>query len=70
VIASPRDGDVGAVLGMGFPPFLGGPFHYGDSVGTKELVEGLENLAERLGADYAPASILRDLARKGGRFFQ
>lgn len=28
VIASARDSDIGAVFGIGFPPFLGGPFHY------------------------------------------
>lgn len=30
VIQSARDGDIGAIFGIGFPPFLGGPFHYMD----------------------------------------
>ena len=69
VIASPEDGDVGAVLGLGFPPFLGGPFHYADSLGMETLVMGLEDLAQEGYAHYAPAGILRDMAKKGKTFF-
>jgi 3-hydroxyacyl-CoA dehydrogenase/enoyl-CoA hydratase/3-hydroxybutyryl-CoA epimerase len=69
VIASPRDGDVGAVLALGFPPFLGGPFHYADHLGMQPLVNRLEDLADRLGNRYTPAGILKTMAKRGKSFF-
>ncbi len=69
VIASPRDGDIGAVLGLGFPPFRGGPFHHVDEVGPTAVVARLEDLAARLGVRFAPAAPLADAARTGNGFF-
>jgi 3-hydroxyacyl-CoA dehydrogenase/enoyl-CoA hydratase/3-hydroxybutyryl-CoA epimerase len=37
IIASPRDGDIGAIFGIGFPPFLGGPFQYMKAVNFTEM---------------------------------
>ena len=37
VLRSARDGDVGAVMGIGFPPFRGGPFWYLDQQGARSL---------------------------------
>jgi 3-hydroxyacyl-CoA dehydrogenase/enoyl-CoA hydratase/3-hydroxybutyryl-CoA epimerase len=65
VVASPRDGDVAAVLGLGFPPFRGGPFHAADAFGADVLARRLETLAARFGPRYEPA---RGLAR-GACFF-
>jgi 3-hydroxyacyl-CoA dehydrogenase/enoyl-CoA hydratase/3-hydroxybutyryl-CoA epimerase len=69
VIGSPRDGDVAAVLGLGFPPFRGGPFHHVDAVGAQIIVNRLEELAGRHGSHFVPAQILVDNARAGKTFF-
>ena len=68
ILRSPRDGDVGAIFGLGFPPFLGGPFRYLDHLGARFAVEMLEKLGARHGARFAPAAMLVDLAKEGRRF--
>ena len=69
ILRSARDGDIGAVFGLGFPPFLGGPFRYADSVGARKLVERLDHFAEARGERYLPAEILRELAARGRSFY-
>jgi 3-hydroxyacyl-CoA dehydrogenase / enoyl-CoA hydratase / 3-hydroxybutyryl-CoA epimerase len=69
IIRSPRDGDVGAVFGIGFPPFRGGPFRYIDTIGVDILVQQLEELNERFPGRFQPAEILMGMARRGERFY-
>jgi 3-hydroxyacyl-CoA dehydrogenase / enoyl-CoA hydratase / 3-hydroxybutyryl-CoA epimerase len=68
VLRSPRDGDVGAIFGLGFPPFLGGPFRYLDQLGARFAAEMLERLASAHGPRFEPAGLLRDMAKAGKRF--
>jgi 3-hydroxyacyl-CoA dehydrogenase/enoyl-CoA hydratase/3-hydroxybutyryl-CoA epimerase len=56
IIASEEDGDAGAVFGLGFPPFLGGPFHYLAGRGPDRLVERLRALRARNGERFLPAA--------------
>ena len=63
IIRSPRDGDIGAIFGIGFPPFLGGPFRYMDQIGIKRLVEIMNDHAKKYGDRFAPCDGL--LTRAG-----
>ena len=69
IIRSPRDGDVGAVFGIGFPPFRGGPFRYIDALGADRVVRELEELHGRFTPRFAPAELLVAMARRGDRFY-
>lgn len=68
ILRSARDGDVGAIFGLGFPPFLGGPFHYVDRIGAAEVVRRLEHYRVTLGPRFAPAPVLLQMASSGARF--
>ncbi|WP_050726542.1 fatty acid oxidation complex subunit alpha FadJ [Vulgatibacter incomptus] len=68
ILHSPRDGDIGAVFGLGFPPFRGGPFRWMDTLGAVEVVRRLRAFEDRHGARFKPAQLLVDMARKGERF--
>jgi 3-hydroxyacyl-CoA dehydrogenase/enoyl-CoA hydratase/3-hydroxybutyryl-CoA epimerase len=69
ILRSPRDGDVGAIFGLGFPPFLGGPFRYLDHLGPRFAVEVLERLRASHGERFKPAALLVDRAREGRTFY-
>jgi 3-hydroxyacyl-CoA dehydrogenase/enoyl-CoA hydratase/3-hydroxybutyryl-CoA epimerase len=68
VIVSPRDGDVGAILGLGFPPFLGGPFGHVDALGPSAVVETMEALRDAHGPRFEPAPLLRRMAAENTLF--
>lgn len=69
VIRSARDGDIGAVFGIGFPPFLGGPFRYMDTRGVGNIVATLERLAAQYGPRFTPCEYLLQMAAQGETFW-
>jgi 3-hydroxyacyl-CoA dehydrogenase/enoyl-CoA hydratase/3-hydroxybutyryl-CoA epimerase len=68
ILRNARDGDVGAIFGLGFPAFRGGPFHYLDVLGVAEVVRRLQAYADLLGPRFAPAPVLMEMAKAGGSF--
>ena len=69
ILRSPRDGDVGAVFGIGFPPFLGGPFRHIDAEGAASIVRQLETLHQRFAPRFAPCKLLVGMAQTKARFY-
>ncbi len=68
VIRSVRDGDMGALFGIGFPPFRGGPFRYLDNRGITAVVNRLQELRKLHGERFAPAERLLRMATEGETF--
>jgi len=68
ILENATDGDIGAVFGLGFPPFLGGPFRFVDHYGASKLVSKLEQYAQTYGQQFAPAPLLQQHAKNGTRF--
>lgn len=69
IISEPLHGDIGAIFGLGFPPFRGGPFRYLDSIGLEKAVQTLEQLAQAHGPRFAPAPLLVDMAKTKKTFY-
>ncbi len=69
VITHPAEGDVGSVLGIGFPSFTGGVFSLIDTIGTRAFVAACDRLAQRHGERYRPSAWLRERAERNELFF-
>jgi len=70
ILRSARDGDVGAVFGLGFPPFRGGPFRWVDAEGTGRVLGRMRRLEERFGARFRPAPLLVERGGAGRPFHE
>ena len=69
VLLSPADGDVGSILGVGYPAYTGGPFCFIDGAGPKAFVAEADRLADLFGEQLRPPQLLRDMAARGETFY-
>ena len=68
IIDNPVDGDIGAIFGIGFSPFRGGPFREVDRIGAAKYVDMMKGFQDKYGDHFAPAQILVDHANNGTTF--
>ncbi|MGM3277594.1 3-hydroxyacyl-CoA dehydrogenase NAD-binding domain-containing protein [Ralstonia sp. 24A2] len=69
VVTDPRDADVGALLGWGFPAFRGGPVSHIHRVGVGAFVALCDRLAAEHGRRFTPPALLRDMAARQAVFY-
>lgn len=69
IVRNARDGDIGAIFGIGFPPFLGGPLRYIDNIGASALVAQLTQWSQQHGERYTPCEALVDMAANGTSYY-
>lgn len=68
ILESVSDGDLGAILGLGFPPFLGGPFRYIDRISVESFIERMNTLHNEYGDRFKPADLLLETKSNGSQF--
>lgn len=68
VLDNAGDGNIGSVLGIGFPRWTGGVFQFLNQYGLEKAVQRAQYLAERYDARFAPPQLLIDKARESVPF--
>lgn len=68
IVASPAEADMAMIMGVGFPPFRGGPCRYIDQIGVANYVALCDKYAH-LGKAYEAPAKLRDMAQNGETFY-
>lgn len=68
IVATPAEADMAMIMGIGFPPFRGGPCRYIDQTGVAEYV-ALCNKYAHLGKAYEAPQLLRDMAENNKKFY-
>jgi len=69
ILRSARDGDIGAIFGLGFPPFHGGPFRYIETLGVDTVVGKLQTLQQQHGMRFTPAPLLLEMVESDVTFY-
>ncbi len=64
VIGNVGDGNIGSIMGIGFPPHTGGVFQCVNAYGLQAFVERSRELADKYGEVFEPPRLLLEMAKK------
>ena len=68
IVSTPSEADMAMIMGVGFPPFRGGPCRYIDQMGLDNYLALCEKYAD-LGKAYEAPQKIRDMAAAGETFY-
>ena len=68
IVSTPSEADMAMIMGVGFPPFRGGPCRYIDQMGLENYLALCEKYAH-LGKAYEAPQKIRDMAAAGETFY-
>ena len=68
VLKSVADGNIGSIMGIGFPPYTGGVFQYINTYGVQKFADRAAELSELYGERFAPPALLLKKAADGELF--
>jgi 3-hydroxyacyl-CoA dehydrogenase / enoyl-CoA hydratase / 3-hydroxybutyryl-CoA epimerase len=68
VITSVADGNIGSIMGIGFPAHTGGVFQFINAWGLKAFAARSRELAAAYGTDFEPPRLLLEKAEAGSNF--
>ncbi|TXS94224.1 3-hydroxyacyl-CoA dehydrogenase [Parahaliea maris] len=68
VLTSVPDGNIGSIMGIGFPPHTGGVFQCVNAYGLQAFAVRAAELATKYGDVFSPPQLLLDMAERGETF--
>ena len=68
IIENINDGDIGAVFGIGFLPWSGGPFSYMNQIGISTILNRMKQYQNIYGNKFEPRPMLVKMAEKDEKF--
>jgi 3-hydroxyacyl-CoA dehydrogenase/enoyl-CoA hydratase/3-hydroxybutyryl-CoA epimerase len=67
-LTSVADGNIGSIMGIGFPPHTGGVYQCVNAYGVQAFADRAQELAAKYGEEFAPPQLLLDMAAEGRTF--
>jgi 3-hydroxyacyl-CoA dehydrogenase/enoyl-CoA hydratase/3-hydroxybutyryl-CoA epimerase len=68
VMTSVADGNIGSIMGIGFPPHTGGVYQCVNAYGVQALADRAKELASQYGSVFEPPRLLLDMAAQSKTF--